>query len=384
MKYQLIILGDPNKFEQAILDLLFKQIDELGMNRDMLHILKRDNFKNGYHANYPAYCLYMGDINQETDLDILTILKNDATLILPIVSDLTKFDESIPEILKNQNGFKLSNEEEIPSLVSCILEGFSLIRISRKVFISYKRLESSHVAIQLYEALEKSGFDVFLDTHSIRPGEPFQEELWHRMTDSDIIVLLNTTNFLESNWTKQELAKANSLSIGIIQVIWPNLKLIPQAHICKPIQLKDKDFDDDTHKKLVDSIVENIISSTEVLRARTLAARQDNLTSEFISFANQSNVEVTLHPDKFISIYKNNEEYIIIPTIGVPQSLNCNNAEELILRIKQEKPKCIYLLYDHVNIRDKWLRHLEWLNKYLPVQSLKLSESFTILGGNGE
>ena len=384
MKYQLIILGDPNKFEQAILDLLFKQIDELGMNRDMLHILKRDNFKNGYHANYPAYCLYMGDINQETDLDILTILKNDATLILPIVSDLTKFDESIPEILKNQNGFKLSNEEEIPSLVSCILEGFSLIRTSRKVFISYKRSESSHVAIQLYEALEKSGFDVFLDTHSIRPGEPFQEELWHRMTDSDIIVLLNTTNFLESNWTKQELAKANSLSIGIIQVIWPNLKLIPQAHICKPIQLKDKDFDDDTHKKLVDSIVENIISSTEVLRARTLAARQDNLTSEFISFANQSNVEVTLHPDKFISIYKNNEEYIIIPTIGVPQSLNCNNAEELILRIKQEKPKCIYLLYDHVNIRDKWLRHLEWLNKYLPVQSLKLSESFTILGGNGE
>ncbi|WP_276895958.1 toll/interleukin-1 receptor domain-containing protein [Frischella perrara] len=384
MKYQLIILGDPNKFEQAILDLLYKQIKELGMNRDMLQILKRDNFKNGYHANYPAYCLYMVDINQETDLDILTILKNDATLILPIVSDLTKFNDSIPEILKNQNGFKLSNEEEIPSLVSCILEGFSLIRTSRKVFISYKRSESSHVAIQLYEALEKSGFDVFLDTHSIRPGEPFQEELWHRMTDSDIIVLLNTTNFLKSYWTKQELAKANSLSIGIIQVIWPNLKLIPQAQICKPIQLKDKDFDDDTHKKLVDSIVENIISSTEVLRARTLAARQDNLTSEFISFANQSNVEVTLHPDKFISIYKNNEEYIIIPTIGVPQSLNCNNAEELILRIKQEKPKCIYLLYDHVNIRDKWLRHLEWLNKYLPVQSLKLSESFTILGGNGE
>lgn len=384
MKYQLIILGDPNKFEQAILDLLYKQIEELGMNSDMLQILKRDNFKNGYHANYPAYCLYMGDINQETDLDILTILKNDATLILPIVSDLTKFDESIPEILKNQNGFKLSNEEEIPSLVSCILEGFSLIRSSRKVFISYKRSESSHVAIQLYEALEKSGFDVFLDTHSIRPGEPFQEELWHRMTDSDIIVLLNTANFLESNWTKQELAKANSLSIGIIQVIWPNLKLIPQAHICKPIQLEDKDFDDDTHKKLVDSLVENIISSTEVLRARTLAARQNNLTSEFISFANQSNVEVTLHPDKFISVYINNEEYIIIPTIGVPQSLNCNNAEELILRIKQEKPKYIYLLYDHVNIRDKWLHHLEWLNQYLPVQSLKLSESLTILGGNGE
>ena len=77
MKYQLIILGAPNKFEQAILDLLFKQIDELGMDRNMLHILKREKFKNEYHANYPAYCLYMGDTNQRTDLDILTILKKD-------------------------------------------------------------------------------------------------------------------------------------------------------------------------------------------------------------------------------------------------------------------------------------------------------------------
>lgn len=384
MKYQLIIIGSKIEFEQQILDLLFKQIDELGMSPDKLKIIYSENFEKEYQANYPVYCLYMGSNNKELDLDILAKLKEDATLILPIVSDLTKFNSLIPDDLKNQNGFPLANEDDIPRLVSCILEGFSLLRASRRVFISYKRSESSDIAIQLYEALEKSGFDVFLDTHSIRLGEPFQEELWHRMTDSDIIVLLNTKNFLGSYWTKQELAKASSLSIGIVQVIWPDSNLMREAEICTPIQLKDEDFINKSSPKLVESIINNIISTTESLRARTLAARQDNLTSEFISYAHQRQVEVTLHPDKFISLYKNDEEYIIIPTIGVPQSLSCSNAEELILRIKQDRPKCIYLLYDHINIRDKWLNHLEWLNQHLPVKSLKLSDSLAILGGGSE
>lgn len=384
MKYQLIIIGSKIEFEQQILDLLFKQIDELGMSPDKLKIIYSENFEKEYQANYPVYCLYMGSNNKELDLDILAKLKEDATLILPIVSDLTKFNSLIPDDLKNQNGFPLANEDDIPRLVSCILEGFSLLRASRRVFISYKRSESSDIAIQLYEALEKSGFDVFLDTHSIRLGEPFQEELWHRMTDSDIIVLLNTKNFLGSYWTKQELAKASSLSIGIVQVIWPDSNLMREAEICTPIQLKDEDFINKSSPKLVESIINNIISTTESLRARTLAARQDNLTSEFISYAHQRQVEVTLHPEKFISLYKNDEEYIIIPTIGVPQSLSCSNAEELILRIKQDRPKCIYLLYDHINIRDKWLNHLEWLNQHLPVKSLKLSDSLAILGGGSE
>ena len=60
------------------------------------------------------------------------------------------------------------------------------------------------------EALERNNFDVFLDTHSIKQGEPFQEELWHRMTDCDVIVLLNTKGFLERKWCKKEIAEANA------------------------------------------------------------------------------------------------------------------------------------------------------------------------------
>lgn len=372
MAYQLIILGAVIKFKKYILDLLFKEIDDLGIDRERLNIIYARDFKYKYRVNYPVYCLYVGS-DQEVDLDILEKLINDVKLILPIVFDLSKFSQQIPKILLDRNGFELS-DDSIPSLVSCILEGFNLLRVSRKVFISYKRSESSNIAIQLYEALEKAGFNVFLDTHCIRPGQLFQAELWHRMSDSEIVLLLNTKNFLLSNWTVQELAKANALSIGIVQIVWPNIEIIPEAQLCESVILKDIDFLYSCIK-LKNDVIKKIISATEILRARTLSARQDNLTTEFIKFARILNIKTTLHQEKFISVYdKKNNEYAYIPTVGIPQSLTFNNAESLIKRVRKNHICGIYVLYDHLNVIDSWLWHLNWLNKYLPVKSIKLFE----------
>jgi len=102
------------------------------------------------------------------------------------------------------------------------LEGLGLLRERRRLFISYRRVEASGVAAQLYEALDAAGFDVFLDTHGIlRPGEPFQEVLWHRLADTDVALLLDTPGFLASRWTEEELARANVSNIQILQVLWP-------------------------------------------------------------------------------------------------------------------------------------------------------------------
>src|SRR5690606_38654447 len=105
-------------------------------------------------------------------------------------------------------------------------------------FISYKRSESSIVAIQLYELLEKNNFDVFLDTHSVDKGEDFQEELWHRMTDSDVILMLNTDGFLKSEWCNKEMEKAHIKRIGIVHLIWPECTFEDFAYLSESIQLK--------------------------------------------------------------------------------------------------------------------------------------------------
>jgi hypothetical protein len=380
-QYQIILIGAENPLKNEILETVFRHIADLGLRKESILIIEQENFQKVYKANAPTFCLYFG---QEdclfSNLDILNILIKDATLILPIVADLNEFSKQVPKSLENINGFELSTINEVEKLVSCILEGLSLLRLSRRLFISYKRDESSSVAIQLFEQLEKNGFDVFLDTHSIRPGEPFQEELWHRMADTDVVVLLNTPGFLKSNWSTQELAKANSMSIGILQLIWPTHKLERDAEISIPYQLTDLDFGNGlfSHSKsyLTDTALNQVVSQVESLRARILASIQDNIVSEFISSASKVGINIDLQPEKFITITnKNGKELVIIPTVGVPQAFTYNQSEELVSRIKSKSVGGAYLLYDHRNIRVKWLKHLTWLDNYLPIKTIKITEA---------
>jgi len=377
-KYQIIKIGSDNPFYKEVLDVLYHHIAELGLAKESIIEIDENNFKTEYKGNAPTFCLYFGSHSGSfKNIDLLDILIKDANLILPIASDLNKFSSQIPKGLANVNGFELATSNDIEKLVSCILEGLSLLRLSRRLFISYKRDESSTVAIQLFEQLEKNGFDVFLDTHSIRPGEPFQEELWHRMADTDVVVLLNTPGFLNSNWTTQELAKANSMSIGILQVIWPSHKLERDAELSIPLQLSDSDFGNKIFKKptsyLTPNTISNIISQVESLRARSLASRQDNIIAEFIASSNRVGKKADLQSEKFITIKRSDgKELVIIPTVGVPQAFTYNQSEELVARIKSKNVAGAFLLFDHRNIREKWIKHLDWLDNYLPVKTIKI------------
>lgn len=370
-KYQLIKLGADNPLLNDVLATFYHHIDELGLPRNSILEIDESNFKLEYKGNAPTFCLYFGSkLGTFKNLDLIETLINDANLILPISSDLAEFNLQIPTKIRNINGYELKNQNDIEGLVSCILEGLSLLRLSRRIFISYRREESTSIAIQLYEQLEKNGFDVFLDTHSVRPGEPFQEELWHRLADTDVVVLLNTIGFLSSEWTTQELAKANSMSIGITQLIWPNHILERVAELSLPIQLEYGDFENGV---LSSEKMKFIISQVESLRARSLAARHDNLITEFIASSKKVGKKVVLQSEKIITLQnREGEELVVIPTVGVPQAFTYNQSQELVKRIKLHHVKSAYLLFDHRNIREKWINHLEWLDSYLPVKTIKI------------
>ena len=184
-KYQLIVLGTTeNPIVEEILNQIKTKITDLKLPKNILNIINRDNINTEYGGNQPAFSIYFGDKNGNfKDLDVLKKIIEDGTMILPVF--YTEFSKEIPEILANQNGIKYDDNQR-SRIANVVLQAFELLRSTRKVFISYKRSESTSVAIQMYEALESHHFDVFLDTHSIEKGEPFQEELWHRMTDCDV------------------------------------------------------------------------------------------------------------------------------------------------------------------------------------------------------
>lgn len=373
-KYQLIFLGDNYELFRKIKITLTEKFDELKVITDLLKVITNENIDE-YSGGQPAYVIYSGNKKEldDTTLKILQKQKFDGNIILPIFID--SFGDEIPDELSNQNGLKFENN--LNRICNLILEGFELLRKNRKIFISYKRTESSNVAIQLYETLEKNNFDVFLDTHSIDKGEEFQEELWHRMTDCDIVLMLNTINFLESEWCGYELEKAHIKRIGIVHLVWPDNDFQDFAHLAHSIKLKDNDFDkplfDDLSKGRLKHIkVAEIVDLVESVRARNLAARQDALITEFTQAASDNNVEVNLQFSRYITEnLSNGKRRIYIPTIGIPQSINCFNSERLIKTIEKGEVDSIHLIYDEMSIRDFWLEHLDWLNDYLKVQTIK-------------
>ena len=370
-KYQLITLGSKVPEKQQILGRLLERLKDLGLPKSILKIIDSDNIENEYLGNQPAFGLYLGDIEGDhKDLDITQKLIKDGSMILPIYfgNEEGAFGKEIPCILANQNGIPFK-ENELDRIANIILESFELLRSTRKIFISYRRNESTSIAIQLYEALESYNYDVFLDTHTIGKGEPFQDELWHRMTDCDVIVLLNTPKFLESHWCKEEFAEAGAKQIGLVQLVWPNheIKNIDSSsHISFPMILKSDDFVDNVfnnkdRSKLVDVIVEEVIQKVESVRARNLASRQDNLITEFRNIAEQCGRVITVQPEKFLTEDVGDTRIVYIPTIGIPQSTSCQSAEIKKELYRHEKVS-IRLIYDDLRIRDKWLNHLDWLN----------------------
>lgn len=376
-KYQLIILGTIKPLIESIISKFYEKIEELKLQKEFYEIYFKDNL-NSYKGNQPAFVLYFGNENGNfEDLDDIQILLNDGNIVLPIF--FNSFGKEIPKILSNQNGLKYTDNNK-DKIVDLILESFGKLRSTRKIFVSYKRDESTSVAIQLYEALEKNNFDVFLDTHSIKQGEPFQDELWHRMTDCDVILLLNTPKFLESEWCEKEIAEASVKQIGIIQAVWPHHKLERMAEICFPYQLLDTNFvngiyDNKDTSKLNDDTVNDLVNQVESIRARNLASRQDNLITEFLNSARKYGKKLTIQPERFITEeIEENKRRIFIPSVGIPQSFDCNTSSELKKEIKEYAVEEVYLIYDDIRIREKWLKHLSYLNEYLDVKTIKKQE----------
>lgn len=373
-KYQLIVIGSKVSVIDDLIKLFLKKVDELNLPKESIKVIQSDNFENEYQGNQPAFVFYFGDEKGDfKDIDKSEKLLKDGTLILPIYFNDDCFSKEIPKTLENQNGIQYKKVEE-ERIVNIALESFELLRNTRKVFISYKRSESTSIAIQLFEALESHNFDVFLDTHSIGKGQAFQDELWHRMTDCDVIVLLNTPDFLNSHWCKEEFAEAGAKQIGIVQLVWPNhnVKADSTSHISYPKQLQKENFENEVYdnkdiSKLKIDIVNEIIKDVESVRARNLAARQDNLITEFRNIAHKLGKNIIVQPERILTEdLPNNERRIYIPTIGIPQSTSCQSAE-----IKKEMLNynitSIKLIYDDLRIREKWINHLEWLNKNLKI-----------------
>lgn len=366
-KYQILFFGNQFEFFDEITIKLIISAKQLGVNEDAF-VFYRNEESIDYKGNQPVFCLYSNTV-KEVDDNIVPFIQrqiDEGNTILPLYE--IDFGNEIDDLLCKFNGLPL--HEGLQSVVNHILEGFNLLRKRRKLFISYRRSDSKDIAIQLFEYFESLNYDIFLDTHSVPKGEIFQDNLWHQMFDSDVIILLDTSGFLTSEWCIKELTFAENKRIALLRLKFPDSSISDEfAALMSTYKLTDSSFK--VNGRIIsDESLKAISNEVESIRARALAARQDNIITEFIETARLFSKEIIRSNFNLLS-YKNalNEEYLFIPAIGVSQSTDFHEVD-LKYQKRMETAKKIFLLYDESYILHKWQEHLIWLNNQLRVHAL--------------
>lgn len=376
-KYQLIFLGDiTNSACGEIRSRFYEIIKDMGLSQDAFIEIYASNFVSDYLNKQPSFVYYFGKKNHnDKDVDLLKTLMLNGDAIIPVYFHKEAFNEEIPPQVSMMNG-KIYTADKKDDFVNYALEALRLMRQNRKLFISYRRNDSTAIANQLYDTLVRCNYDVFLDAYSIGPARNFQEELHHRLSDCDILIQLYTKEFKESPWCLEEITSANQKQIGIIELIWPELTLDMHNHLCAPIQLKEKDFttkSTDRYSKLTNDIVDSIVHKVESVRARNMAARQDSLIGEFIKEAQNVGRSLIQEYKYLVERKGDNDLDVFIPAVGIPQSYDC--YESLLFKELLKNPQTrIFIIYDDLRIKKKWIEHLDWLNSSLEVKTIKKKE----------
>ena len=384
--YQFILLGDTGcEACQKVKDRFFELLAERGLDGSIVAVLDGAQTitpleAGGYDSRKPTFAYYFGKQDHgDKDLEALQKLMGNGDAVFPVFFTEGQFQQEIPAVLHPING-KLYTDGLLDSIVNVAFEELRLLRKIRRVFISYKRSDSAAIANQLYDVLSRHQFDVFLDTYSIRGAADFQAELHHRITDSDVLIQLNSPNFMDSDWCKEEISEANARQVGVLQLNWPEVDSGAANQLCTIRNIKTEFFnngnqigDDATLKA---DVLEDIAMAVEALRARNIAARQDGLTAEFVKEAERQGRTIVKEPMFLVEQRQNGKLWYYIPIIGVPQSMDCYESQEMLKQWlpKDKMPEKVSLIYDDMRILPKWIAHLDWMREYLIVKTIKKRE----------
>lgn len=388
--YQVAVLGEYPDWLPSLERSLLAATDALGIDPSHIAIVKESDIP-ALDPRSPTVAVFFGYHGAvDTSHPLLKTLLEDSITLIPCVTAGPDVGGQLPKSIQHINAYQSAyGDADWARLTSLLLENLRLLRAERRLFISYKRSESQTVAVQLYEAFDKAGFDVFLDTRSVPYASDFQSILWHRMADSDLVVLLDTPDFRASHWTMLELAQANATNIQILHLLWPRVRADKASAFSEFYPLSSGDFrgrrrvGHGTH--LRNDAVVNIITAAESLRARALAARHRSLVDNFCDQAKHSGVKYSaVQPERYISVeLASSIKVAVVPTIGVPRADRYQQIEVAIQKFDPDA-KQIWLLYDERGILESWVAHLDWLDDHLPVKSVKVSSSSDRLSGGGK
>jgi hypothetical protein len=374
--YEVGILGSASHGERQVLaEAIQRMVTDFGLAIGT-DVILHDGATVGGRDRHAAFAaVYFGG-RDHLDNEATRELVRSSVPIIPTVEPREEFGTHIPDILQSLNGLRRrADDPEMTTLAAALLECLGLLRRQRRVFVSYRRSESRTSAMQLHDLLTARGFDVFLDTHDIRPGEPFQDVLWHRLCDSDVMVMLDTPTYFESKWTRQELGRARAKEIHVLRIVWPEHKPSKFTEFAETIYL-DRSQLIGRDGPLVDDVANAIALAAEDLRSRSIASRYMSITGRLRAEVDKIGGALEgVGAHRAISVRLADDQRIwAYPIVGIPTAELLHDVADKANRADQAGTPV--LVYDHIGIGEQWVAHLKWLDKNIAVvRAVKVHEA---------
>jgi hypothetical protein len=370
IKYQLILLGQERGIRKDELCSVVRQrFKDIGLDFDEHGQLLEGGAQLPDWKGFPV-AVWLGGTGQasQDEISLVTEMLARGFSVYPVVASLQSYGASVPEILRPING----QEFNATRLATDVMRAFRLIRKYRQAFISYKRDESSGVASQLFHELTEKGYRVFLDTVSVETGVDFQNALWSRMADVDLLILLDSPRALSSEWVHKELLRASDLGMGVVQLLWPSHRRTPGTEFSTLMPLEAKDFVNgkiDRGDTLVSQTVDKIVDVIERERIRSLSARRTRLVEGLVSLAKGKGISLLVHPARQLDILKGTTKLAeVLPFVGVPDSVAIHEHD------KGKVHEHTYVVYNGLGVDEQWTEHLKWLKQKASIEVFQVDD----------
>lgn len=297
-----------------------------------------------------------------------------AVPVLPVASRPTRVTAEIPDKLKALNCISYSGKGGPDRVFDALLECLGMLPRQRRVFLSYKRDESTPVAVQLFAELSARQYEVFLDTHSIGAGVDFQENLWHNLCDVDVLLMLDSPSYFKSRWTTEEYGRALAKGIGILRVQWPKPEA-PKGRETKKYTLRKKEHERvsevarasslvpltpasfQADRALVPIALDRVCDQLERFRSLAHATRHLGIVAKVEdALAEIGGMLEGMDANRAMQVrLPSGKRMVIQPTVGVPTAVTLHDA------LRRADKNASAIVYDHVGIKPSWLNHMSWL-----------------------
>jgi hypothetical protein len=351
--YQCLLLGAPTPEQVASISAtLHECLGQFGLERERNYSIERGITENFSEVTATVAVFFGADGAEYPEYGLLNRL---GVPVVPVVTAAARVNNELPPLLRNINALILvPADTALRQIASAALQCLGLLPAQRRVFVSYRREEAADVALQLFEALSSRHFDVFLDTHSVSVAVEFQAALWHRLCDSDVLIMLDTPGYFNSRWTTAEWGRAVAKHISMLQLVWPGHDPSRHSRLATTKRLEVDDFDG---SRLRANVVANLALELERVRSRSVALRHANLVGTLrtaIEDLGGAVIGVGQKRSVLLQLPSGNP-LVAYPVVGVPTSLDVHDCINLC------DARAAAVVYDHLGISDDWVQHMDWL-----------------------